>query len=74
VISILIALQINAWNQARMEGNKQISYLKNLNVELEEQVLILNEFIDFESSSVDYAKRINFIIQSILHLFQLIVS
>ena len=36
VISILIALQINAWNQGRMEGNKQISYLKNLNVELEE--------------------------------------
>jgi len=37
IIGVLIALQINNWNQNRIEGNKENLILTKLIVDLEEQ-------------------------------------
>ena len=39
VIGILIALSINTWNEERKERNKEINYLKNLKVDLQNEIL-----------------------------------
>ena len=38
VIGILIALQINNWNQGRIEQNKEQTYLSNIKRDLENQL------------------------------------
>lgn len=44
VIGILIALQINNWNQERMDKKLEESYLKELKVEFEENVAFIESF------------------------------
>jgi hypothetical protein len=48
VIGILIALQINNWNEERRNRSKENQYLKNLNQEFENQILEINEQINYE--------------------------
>ena len=45
VIGILIALQINNWNEKRRTILRESSYLRNLQIDLEEDSLLLNEVI-----------------------------
>jgi hypothetical protein len=45
VIGILIALQINNWNEARKERNNEIKYLKNLKLDLKTDLVNLDSMI-----------------------------
>ncbi|WP_369999593.1 DUF6090 family protein [Winogradskyella sp.] len=57
VIGILIALQVNNWNQRRLEKDEMHSYYNKLNEEVEEQILVLQKLIESESSLVKKQKR-----------------
>nr|WP_321224457.1 DUF6090 family protein [uncultured Psychroserpens sp.] len=48
VIGILIALQINNWNENRKYKQQEIIYLENLKEDLEVQIQSQNIYIDFE--------------------------
>jgi len=58
VIGILIALQINNWNQNRIERNKENLILTELIVDLEEQSKLLDEYIEIESSFYQNGKAV----------------
>ncbi len=58
VIGILIALQINNWNQNRIERNKENLILTELIVDLEEQSKLLDVYIEIESSFYQNGKDI----------------
>lgn len=70
VIGILIALQINNWNQEQIEIKKETVSLNNLILDLEEQSDLLDEYIQEESEFYQsgiyilehYAKNKSFII------------
>jgi hypothetical protein len=47
VIGILIALQVNNWNELRKTNNENIGLIKVLESELESNILMANELIDF---------------------------
>ncbi len=47
VIGILIALQINNWNELRKERLKEINYLQNLKSDLESELKNNKEFADY---------------------------
>ncbi|MFT5253170.1 MAG: hypothetical protein ACI87N_002199 [Flavobacteriales bacterium] len=48
VIGILIALQINTWNNEQNAQKAEIKYLNQIKISLEDSQLILNERIDFD--------------------------
>lgn len=52
VIGILIALQINNQNEARKERDKEVKYLKNLKVDLQNEILNSKEFAAYHFSKV----------------------
>ena len=58
VIGILIALQINNWNETRKERNKEISYLKNLKVDLENEILNSEEFVAYHFRKVKACSKL----------------
>lgn len=58
VIGILIALQINNWNQKRIENNKEKLILTELIIDLEEQSKLLKDYINTESSFYQNGKDI----------------
>jgi len=62
VIGILIALQINNWNQQRIEGEKEKVYLKNIKRDLQYQLNLIDLQLEFENKYLDN-------IQPILDLF-----
>lgn len=43
VIGILIALQINNWNNHRIEGKKELAYLKRLQEDIQSDRVFLDE-------------------------------
>lgn len=55
VIGILIALQVNNWNSARIEKNKESVYLKNIKRDLVEQIrsidIQMNAELDFSNTA-----------------------
>jgi len=55
VIGILIALQINNWNEARKTRNKEIAYLTNIKTDLQLSILELEEFIANRDSQIESA-------------------
>jgi len=55
VIGILIALQINNWNEETKERNKEVTYLKNIQRDLKDQLNSIDEQIASESSFVNTA-------------------
>ena len=53
VIGILIALQINNWNQGRIEQNKEQTYLANIKRDLENQLKSIKSQLEFENNIID---------------------
>ena len=58
VIGILIALQINNWNEGRKERNKEINYLKNLKVDLQNEVLNSEDFVAYHFRKVQACSKL----------------
>jgi len=56
VIGILIALQINNWNETRKIRGKEIDYLTNLKTDLQFSILELEEFIVKREAQTESAK------------------
>ena len=60
VIGILIALQINNWNQNRIENNRARKLLKNMVEDLATDTLMLNQSItNYEFQSNNCVKLLN---------------
>lgn len=58
VIGILIALQINNWNETRKLRIQELNYLENLRTDLELNVAELNQYIDIRTSSIESANKV----------------
>ena len=58
VIGILIALQINNWNENRKLQKQEITYLQNLSDDLKAQIVLLNGYIDFEDIIIKHSNAI----------------
>ncbi len=58
VIGILIALQINNWNENQKLRNQEITYLNNLKDDLEIQINMLDVYIDYENIIIDHSNDI----------------
>ena len=58
IIGVLIALQINNWNQNRIEGNKENLILTKLIVDLEEQSKLWDEYIEIEELLSDIKTQV----------------
>jgi len=58
VIGILIALSINNWNEERKERNKEINYLKNLKVDLKNEILNSEEFAEYHFRKVQACSKL----------------
>ena len=48
VVGILIALQVNNWNEHQKQKKKETIYLQNLRIDLKKQIQLLNYYTDFE--------------------------
>lgn len=48
VIGILIALQVNNWNEHQKQKKQEITDLQNLSIDLKKQIQLLDRDIDFE--------------------------
>ncbi|MAD96090.1 MAG: hypothetical protein CMB99_02075 [Flavobacteriaceae bacterium] len=48
VIGILIALQVNTWNQSRLEINKEKAYLRNIEADLKQQLSYISIQLEHE--------------------------
>ncbi|WP_228851772.1 DUF6090 family protein [Aegicerativicinus sediminis] len=57
VIGILIALQINNWNEQRKAENEEREILKKLQLNLRDDVKILEYQLDFKKSMIDSYKQ-----------------
>ena len=49
VIGILIALQINNWNEDQKSRKKELTYLENIRADLMMNIDELNSFIDYSN-------------------------
>ena len=58
VIGILIALQINNWNQRRLNHNKETSYLKEIKASLEADAIKISEVEDFNITKDSIVKHL----------------
>lgn len=58
VIGILIALQINNWNQSQKEKKIEANYLKNITADLKEQLASIEVQMDFERGYYEATSRI----------------
>ena len=56
VIGILIALQINNWNNRRIDVSRETSYIKSLKRDLNNQLQAIDIQISFEASVADYCQ------------------
>ena len=52
MVGILLALQINNWNESRKEGNSEKKYLKGIYKDLDTQTLHLNETMKLNKKSI----------------------
>ncbi len=53
VVGILIALQINNWNNNRIDAKREATYIKNIERDLNNQLQAIQLQIDFESEVAD---------------------
>lgn len=58
VIGILIALQVNNWNEARKTRDKELHYLSNIKSDLQLNIAELQDYIDVRNSRIESAKKI----------------
>ena len=58
VIGILIALQVNNWNEFRKMHKQEIIYLENLKGDIISQIQMLDVYIGFEQIIIDQTKDI----------------
>ncbi|WP_282041919.1 DUF6090 family protein [Winogradskyella flava] len=54
VIGILIALQINNWNNNRIDGKREATYIKNIKRDLNNQLKAIELQMDFENEVGEY--------------------
>ncbi len=57
VIGILIALQVNNWNEQRKERAKELHYLTNLKTDLKSNIAEIDKYIATRNSQIVSAKR-----------------
>ncbi|WP_445747917.1 DUF6090 family protein [Polaribacter sp.] len=82
VIGILIALQINNWNEDRKSQKVEYTYLKNIHRDLKEQLASLEVQLEYEKEfcmatskiKSDYAKNSSLIIDSTFYINATIVT
>ncbi|MBS1558940.1 MAG: hypothetical protein JST69_09470 [Bacteroidetes bacterium] len=55
VIGILIALQVNTWNDQRAQRNKELTYLRNLKKDLSLTISQLNTYIEMRETQIKSA-------------------
>lgn len=58
VIGILIALQINNWNQQRLNNKKETSYLKEIKTSLEADILKISDVLNFNITKDSIVKNL----------------
>ncbi|WP_165764781.1 DUF6090 family protein [Winogradskyella aurantia] len=58
VIGILIALQINNWNVKRIERQREVSYLKNIKLDLQKDLTNLIYMIEFRQDKFERTQKI----------------
>jgi hypothetical protein len=58
VIGILIALQINNWNQERVDKKSEVQYLNNLKQDLKNQILEIDSQIAYEKKFLIHGESI----------------
>lgn len=58
VIGILIALQINNWNETRKIRNQELKYLKNLRTDIELNIVEINQYLETRTSSIESANKV----------------
>ena len=58
VVGILIALQVNNWNENRKLRKQEIIYLNNLKNDIRTQIQMLDIYIDFENIIISQTKDI----------------
>lgn len=58
VIGILIALQINNWNETRKLRIQELKYLENLRSDIELNISEINRFLDARNSSIASANKV----------------
>ncbi len=58
VIGILIALQVNNWNEHQKQKNQETIYLQDLSIDLKKQIQLQDSYIDFEDIIIDDCKAI----------------
>ncbi len=58
VIGILIALQVNNWNENQKQKTRETIYLQNLSIDLKKQIQLQDIYIDFEDIIIQDCKDI----------------
>jgi len=58
VIGILIALQVNNWNEHQKQKKQETIYLQDLSIDLKKQIQSLDHYIDFEDIIIQDCKDI----------------
>ena len=53
MIGILLALQVNNWNQDRYQRNEEINYLRNLKSDLQKDIELLNANMEFTIDDIE---------------------
>lgn len=69
VIGILIALQINNWNENQKAELKQLNLLENLKIDFQARLDELNEMLDGKNQSIDAIGQLNALIAREVHKF-----
>lgn len=53
MIGILLALQVNNWNNNRIDSKREVGYIKNIERDLKNQLKAIDIQIDFEEEVVE---------------------
>ncbi|MBT8448615.1 MAG: hypothetical protein KJO69_02940 [Gammaproteobacteria bacterium] len=61
VVGILIALQINNWNEARKESALVVSYLEGIQEDLNKDIQLINEVLTEQSVSISLISSIDLV-------------